>query len=105
MRLLIAVILLGLFSGTGLAGRLGGSTAGSLEFPVYNVIGKTAASRLHGIKPRTVIEPAGMLGAADEPAERDLLLLERRLDCFASATLPDRDSRNRFLARCPGNNW
>jgi len=86
----------------------GGSTAGHLESPSYNVIGKT--SRVTTIKPRQVIAPAGAIPdetqdlrpgsrrSVDEP-----LLLERRLDCFSGSVAPDRDTRNRFTSRCPGN--
>lgn len=85
-----------------------GSTAGQLDAPSYNVIGKTASTRVITISPRDIVTPSGALGAdegggtlpdADRP-----LPLERRLDCFSSAVAPDRDTRNRFLSRCPGNN-
>jgi hypothetical protein len=88
----------------------GGSTAGHLESPRYNTIGKTSSTHVTTMTPRKVIAPAGPLspdeaGEALDATEADRpLLLERRLDCFSSAVAPDRDSRNRFLSRCPGNN-
>ncbi len=88
----------------------GGSTAGHLESPGYNVLGKTASSRVTTIKPRTVIVPAGALPDETQdltpggrPRDDDTLLLERRLDCFSGPVSPDRDTRNRFMSRCPGN--
>lgn len=84
-----------------------GSTAGGLGSPSYNVIGKTASTHVTTMTPREVVTPAGALSAEeDDPAagaDRPLLL-ERRLDCFSSAVEPERDTRNRFLSRCPGNN-
>jgi hypothetical protein len=88
----------------------GGSTAGHLESPSYNTIGKTSSTHVTTIKPRTIIVPAGALPEESQdltpggrPREDDTLLLERRLDCFSGPVIPDRDTRNRFLSRCPGN--
>ena len=88
----------------------GGSTAGHLESPSYNVIGKTSSTRVTTIKPRRVVVPAGALSEETEdltPGGRlrddDSLLLERRLDCFSGPVTPDRDTRNTFMSRCPGN--
>jgi hypothetical protein len=88
----------------------GGSTAGHLESPDYSVIGKTSSTRVTTIKPRTVIVPSGALlektqdlTPGGRPRVDDTLLLERRLDCFSGAVAPDRDTRNTFLSRCPGN--
>jgi hypothetical protein len=88
----------------------GGSTAGHLESPSYNTIGKTSSTHVTTIKPRTIIVPAGALPEESQdltpggrPREDDTLLLERRLDCFSGPVVPDRDTRNRFMSRCPGN--
>jgi hypothetical protein len=87
-----------------------GSTAGHLESPTYNEIGKTSSTHVTTIKPRTVITPSGTLPDETQdmtPGGRrrgdDTLLLERRLDCFSGPVVPDRDTRNRFMSRCPGN--
>jgi hypothetical protein len=88
----------------------GGSTAGHLESPSYNVLGKTSSTHVTTIKPRRVIVPAGALPEETQdltpggrPRDDDTLLLERRLDCFSGPVLPDRDTRNTFMSRCPGN--
>lgn len=114
MRATILACIMIAASGAALAGGeplSSGSTAGHLGAPTYNVIGKTASTRVTTISPRDVVTPAGALGADEEDgalrgADRidRPLLLERRLDCFSSALAPDRDTRNRFLSRCPGNN-
>ncbi len=113
MRATFLVLMMATMPGLAAAGGgslSGGSTAGHLESPVYGVIGKTSATRVTTIKPRTIVVPAGAI--ADEtpdatpgrrPRDDDTLLLERRLDCFADPVIPDRDPRNRFLSRCPGN--
>lgn len=113
MRAAILACIIIAASGAALAGGeplSSGSTAGGLGSPGYNVIGKTASTRVTTISPRDVIAPAGALGAEEDDtlpgadrADRPLLL-ERRLDCFSSGLAPDRDTRNRFLSRCPGNN-
>jgi hypothetical protein len=88
----------------------GGSTAGHLESPSYNVIGKTSSTHVTTITPRKVIIPAGVLPEETQdltpggrPRGDDTLLLERHLDCFSGPVVPDRDTRNRFMSRCPGN--
>jgi len=87
---------------------LGSSSANSLYFPQYGIVGKAIGNRVTTIKPRGVIAPAGPVpsGSAD-PArserEENKLLLERHLDCFAGPVEPDRDIRNTFRSRCPGN--
>lgn len=112
MRIAMIAVLLLSMPGVAVAGsgsRLGSSTAGGLDSPSYHEIGKTTSTRVTTIAPRKVIAPAGAIGT--EPDDGTMLgsgrdeplLLERRLDCFAGAVVPDRDSRNRFLSRCPGN--
>ena len=87
----------------------GGSTAGHLESPSYNTLGKTSSTHVTTIKPRIILTPSGALPEESEdltPGRRttdDELLLERRLDCFSGPVVPDRDTRNRFMSRCPGN--
>jgi hypothetical protein len=113
MRAAVLALMLATMPGLAVAGGgslSGGSTAGHLESPSYGVIGKTAATRLTTIKPRTIVVPAGVIAdeTGDEtpggrPRDDETLLLERRLDCFSDPVIPDRDSRNRFLSRCPGN--
>jgi hypothetical protein len=87
---------------------LGSSSATSLYAPSYATIGKATGNRVTSIKPRGSIEPAGAIpGGSDDLArserEENKLLLERHLDCFAGAVPPDRDTRNSFESRCPGN--
>jgi len=104
IRAAFVACVLALVPGIGMAGSSSlssGSTAGHLDAPSYNVVGKTAATRVTTIVPRRVIAPAGAQGATH--AADDPLLIERRLDCFSTALAPDRDNRNRFLSRCPGN--
>ncbi|MGH6931426.1 MAG: hypothetical protein ACREEE_03220 [Dongiaceae bacterium] len=93
-----------------LGAPLGTSTGGSLYNPAINVIGKTAPTRLTTIKPRGQLNASGPLSVTAESAtpgrrtiDADSLLIEQRLDCFAGSPPPDRDERNRFLTRCPGN--
>ena len=88
----------------------GGSTAGHLESPSYNAIGKTSSTHVTTITPRAVTTPSGALPEETQDltpgrrtTEDNTLLLERRLDCFSGPVAPDRDIRNRFLSRCPGN--
>ena len=87
---------------------LGSSSASSLYAPSYSTIGKAIGNRVTTIKPRGTLAPAGTLrSGSDDPArsgrEQNKLLLERHLDCFAGAVPPDRDTRNSFTSRCPGN--
>lgn len=110
MRVSILACILVAASGVVLAGGeplSSGSTAGGLGSPGYNVIGKTSSTHVTTMTPREVVTPAGALSADEDdpaaPADRPLLL-ERRLDCFSSAVEPGRDTRNRYLSRCPGNN-
>ncbi len=113
MRLMVLAFLVVLLPGAALAGSggslSGGSTAGHLESPSYGTLGKTSSTHVTTIAPRRVLAPAGALGTesddfapgrsrADKPR-----LLERRLDCFDDPVTPDRDTRNRFTSRCPGN--
>jgi len=87
---------------------LGSPSASSLYTPSYSTIGKAIGNRVTTIKPRGVIAPSGVLpSGSDDLArserEENKLLLERHLDCFAGAVPPDRDTRNSFTSRCPGN--
>ena len=87
---------------------LGSSSASSLYTPSYSTIGKAIGNRVTTIKPRGSIEPAGAIPSgtddlARSEREKNKLLLERHLDCFAGAVPPDRDTRNSFTSRCPGN--
>jgi len=87
---------------------LGSSSATSLYTPSYSTIGKATGNRVTSIKPRGAIEPTGAIPSgtddlARSEREENKLLLERHLDCFAGAVPPDRDVRNSFLSRCPGN--
>jgi hypothetical protein len=93
-----------------LGAPLSSSSGGSLYSPSINVIGKTAPTRLTTIKPRGDLNASGPLSADSDSAtpgrrdqDADSLPIERRLDCFDGALPPDRDGRNRFLSRCPGN--
>jgi hypothetical protein len=113
MRIAPFALFLSLMPGLALAdpgAPLGSSSASSLYAPSYNVIGKTASTHITTMTPRTVIEPSGPIGTDSDSLtfgrstdDDRTLLLERRLDCFASAVAPDRDTRNRFMSRCPGN--
>ena len=87
---------------------LGSSSGGSLYAPRYVPLGKATGNRVTTIRPRGALAPSGALPTgSDDPArderEEDKLLLERHLDCFAGAVPPDRDTRNSFTSRCPGN--
>jgi hypothetical protein len=104
----LAVILLSFVSSVAVASDLGAplgsSTGGSLYNPTINVIGKTSSTHVNTIKPRGELTGGGPLSAAPSRAgSADSLLIERRLDCFEDSIPPDRDGRNRFLTRCPGN--
>ena len=105
----LAVILL-MLPTLALAGGepLGSSSASSLYTPSYGTIGKAIGNRVTTIKPRGTLAPAGTLpSGSEDPArmerEENKLLLERHLDCFAGVVPPDRDARNSFTSRCPGN--
>jgi hypothetical protein len=87
---------------------LGSSSGGSLYAPTYVPLGKATGNRVTTIKPRGSMTPAGTLGTeSEDPAraerEENKLLLERHLDCFSGPVAPDRDVRNSFSSRCPGN--
>lgn len=87
---------------------LGSPSSDSLYAPSYAPIGKAIGNRVTTIVPRGSIEPAGAIpGESDDLArserEENKLPLERHLDCFAGAVPPDRDTRNSFESRCPGN--
>lgn len=87
---------------------LGSSSRGSLYAPSYIPLGKATGNRVTTIKPSGSLTPSGALrDGSDDPVrnerEEDKLLLERHLDCFAGAVPPDRDTRNSFTSRCPGN--
>jgi hypothetical protein len=104
----LAVIVLSLVSfvaaASDLGAPLGSSTGGSLYNPTNNVIGKTSSTHVTTIKPRGELTGGGPLSAVPGRAsDGDSLLIERRLDCFEDSIPPDRDGRNRFLTRCPGN--
>jgi hypothetical protein len=89
---------------------LGSSSAGSLYMPSYSTVGKATGNRVTTIKPRGSLEPAGVISRESDDLTRggrarddDRHLLERHLDCFSGALPPDRDTRNSFTSRCPGN--
>lgn len=89
---------------------LSGMTGGSLSSPSYHSLGQTSSNRITTISPHRVLRPSGGLDAESHdvtPGGRmrgdDQLLLERHLDCFSGAVTPDRDTRNSFMSRCPGN--
>ena len=87
---------------------LGSSSGGSLYTPQYVPLGKATGNRVTTIKPRGSIEASGTLPSGNDDLARGVreenkLLLERHLDCFAGAVPPDRDTRNSFQSRCPGN--
>jgi hypothetical protein len=113
MRAALLALIVASAPGFALAGGgslSGGSTAGHLESPSYGTIGKTSSTHVTTIKPRTVVVPAGAIPEETQdrtpggrPRDDDTLLLERRLDCFSGPVAPDRDTRNRFMSRCPGN--
>jgi hypothetical protein len=88
---------------------LGSSSGGSLYTPQYSTLGKAIGNRVTTIRPRGTMAPAGTLGSeSEDPArserEENQQLLERHLDCFSGPVAPDRDVRNSFQSRCPGNN-
>lgn len=87
---------------------LGASSGSSLYAPSYVPLGKAIGNRVTTIRPRGSMTPAGTLGTeSNDPAraerEENKTLLERHLDCFSGAVTPDRDTRNSFTSRCPGN--
>jgi hypothetical protein len=87
---------------------LGSSSGGSLYAPSYTPLGKAIGNRVTSMKPSGVLAPSGPVPSESEDLirserEENQLLLERHLDCFAGAVPPDRDTRNSFQSRCPGN--
>ena len=92
MRAAVLALMLAAMPGLAVAGGgslSGGSTAGHLESPSYGVIGKTAATRVTTIKPRTIVVPAGAIaeeaqGRTPGGRSRDdeTLLLELHHDAF-----------------------
>jgi hypothetical protein len=87
---------------------LGSSSRGSLYSPTYVPLGKATGNRVTTIAPAGALEPTGTLPSGSDDLARGVrednkLLLERHLDCFAGAVPPDRDTRNSFQSRCPGN--
>jgi hypothetical protein len=87
---------------------LGSSSGGSLYTPQYVPLGKATGNRVTTIRPRGAIAPAGTLPSGSDDLARGVReenkqLLERHLDCFAGSVPPDRDTRNSFQSRCPGN--
>ena len=110
MRIALVAAVLLMMPTLALAGGqpLGSSSATSLYAPSYVPLGKAIGNRVTTLKPRGSIEPAGAIpSGSDDLArserEENKLLLERHLDCFAGAVPPDRDTRNSFESRCPGN--
>jgi len=87
-------------------GSLSSATSGdSLYAPQYGIVGKAIGNRVTTMNPGGELAPAGPLSSDPASSEREenKLLLERHLDCFSGPVLPDRDVRNSFLSRCPGN--
>jgi len=87
---------------------LGSSSNNSLYAPQYGTVGKAIGNRVTTIEPRGAIEPSGALPSGSDDLvrserEENKQLLERHLDCFSGAVAPDRDTRNSFTSRCPGN--
>jgi len=110
MRSVIAAAVLVVLSGPAFAGGepLGSSSGGSLYAPQYVPLGKAIGNRVTTMTPGGALEPSGTVpSGSDDLArsqrEQNQLLLERHLDCFAGAVPPDRDVRNSFTSRCPGN--
>jgi hypothetical protein len=104
----LGLLLAPLISFSATAGSLSGPSD-SLWAPSYNTLGQTAPEHLTTITPRGEINPSGPIGVGSRDLGRPTVgpdggqLLERHLDCFSTAVAPDRDSRNAFLSRCPGN--
>ena len=87
-------------------GSLGSATSGdSLYAPQYGIIGNAIGNRVTTMTPRGDLTPAGPLSSDPARSEREenKLLLEQHLDCFSGPVPPDRDVRNSFRSRCPGN--
>jgi hypothetical protein len=110
MRIAIIAAILLMMPTLAFAGgeSLGSSSGGSLYTPQYVPLGKAIGNRVTTIKPRGTIAPAGTLPSeSEDPArserEENKQLLERHLDCFSGPVAPDRDVRNSFQSRCPGN--
>jgi len=110
MRIITLAVVLLMMPTLAFAGGepLGSSSGGTLYAPQYGTIGKATGNRLTTMTPRGTIAPSGALSSgSDDPArserEENKLLLERHLDCFSGAVAPDRDTRNSFTSRCPGN--
>jgi len=110
MRIALAAAVLLMMPTLALAGGqpLGSSSATSLYAPSYVPLGKAIGNRVTTIRPSGALEPAGAIPSGSDDlahSERDQnkLLLEHHLDCFAGAVPPDRDIRNSFQSRCPGN--
>jgi hypothetical protein len=87
---------------------LGSSSAPSLYSPSYNTLGKAIGNRVTTMTPDGALEPTGTLPSGSDDLARGVRednkeLLERHLDCFSGAVPPDRDIRNSFQSRCPGN--
>jgi hypothetical protein len=110
MRIAAIAALLSTLSTLAFAGGepLGSSSAPSLYAPSYTPLGKAIGNRVTTMTPDGALAPSGTLpSGSDDPArserEDNKLLLERHLDCFAGSVPPDRDTRNSFQNRCPGN--
>lgn len=87
---------------------LGSSSASSLSAPSYVPLGKATGNRVTRMTPEGALAPSGTLPSGSNDLARaaredNKLLLERHLDCFAGSVPPDRDTRNSFQSRCPGN--
>jgi hypothetical protein len=87
---------------------LGSSSAPSLYAPSYAPLGKAIGNRVTRMTPDGALAPTGTLPSGSSDLARGVRednkqLLERHLDCFAGAVPPDRDTRNSFQSRCPGN--
>jgi hypothetical protein len=87
---------------------LGSSSGTSLYAPSYTPLGKAIGNRVTTMTPDGALAPTGTLPSGSDDLARGVredhkLLLERHLDCFAGALPPDRDTRNSFESRCPGN--
>ena len=93
MRAAILACIIIAASGAALAGGeplSSGSTAGGLGSPGYNVIGKTASTRVTTISPRDVIAPAGALGAEEDDTLPGADRAEKRTEKSRSALGPQR---------------
>jgi hypothetical protein len=87
---------------------LGSSSATSLYAPSYVPLGKATGNRVTRMTPEGALTPSGTLPSGSDDLARGVRednkqLLERHLDCFSGAVPPDRDTRNSFQSRCPGN--